>query len=150
MAIWMTFLCLMTWVLFRDGPPKGYSWPTMWAILMLFWIFGGAVSVWASTIRVVRVEVTDSGAIEVTWRSPFWAERRRVEAADVPGQRWSTAPTATATPTSPAVSRFPMAPPSISAESHDEASIEAADRAVQRHRRPPPWSLAAKAGMITA
>jgi len=21
MAIWMTFLCLMTWVLFRDGPP---------------------------------------------------------------------------------------------------------------------------------
>ena len=30
-AIWMTFLALM--VTLRDGPPDGYSWPLIWAIL---------------------------------------------------------------------------------------------------------------------
>jgi hypothetical protein len=84
MGIWMTFLALMTWVMLRDGPPPGYSASTIWAILFVFWLFGSAVSAWASTIRTVQVEVTDSGAVLVTWRSPFGAERRRIEAADVP------------------------------------------------------------------
>lgn len=84
MGIWMTFLALMTWVMLRDGPPPGYSAPTIWSVLFVFWLFGTAVSGWASTIRTVHVEVTDSGAVLVTWRSPFGAERRRIEAADVP------------------------------------------------------------------
>jgi len=84
MTIWMTFLSLMTWVVVRDGPPPGSSWPTMWAILFAFWAFGGGISVWASTLRVVHVEVTDSGAVDVVWRRPFRVERRRIEAAEVP------------------------------------------------------------------
>jgi hypothetical protein len=84
MTIWRTFLSLMTWVVVRDGPPPGASWPTMWAILFAFWAFGGGISVWASTLRVVHVEVTDSGAVDVIWRWPFRVERRRIEAAEMP------------------------------------------------------------------
>ena len=68
----------------RDGPPPGYSWPTMWAILFAFWTIGAAATIWASTLRVVHVEVTDSGAVDVTWRWPFRVERRRIEAAEMP------------------------------------------------------------------
>jgi hypothetical protein len=83
MAIWMAFLCLMTGIVVRDGPPAGYSAPAVWAILAVFWLFGAAVSVWAGTNRTVRVDVTDSGALLVTHRSPFRAERRRIEAVHV-------------------------------------------------------------------
>jgi hypothetical protein len=51
----------------------------VWAILAVFWLFGAAVSVWAGTNRTVRVDVTDSGALLVTHRSPFRAERRRID-----------------------------------------------------------------------
>jgi hypothetical protein len=125
MAIWMTFLCFMTWVVFRDGPPKGYAWPTILAILALFWFFGGAVTIWASTIRIVRVEVTDSGALDVTWRWPFWAEHRRVEAADVPAAEIIYGADSDGDPYF--TSRVTLADGATIdlAESHDEASIEA-------------------------
>jgi hypothetical protein len=84
MGIWMFFLALITYVTLRDGPPPGYSWQTMWAVLFFFWTMGLAATAWASTQRIVRVEVTDTGALDVTWRWPFWVERRRVEAVDVP------------------------------------------------------------------
>jgi hypothetical protein len=84
MGIWMLFLCLMTYVLLRDGPPQGYSAATVWSVVFAFWLFGTGASVWAAGIRTVHVEVTDSGALLVTWRSPLGAERRRIEAADVP------------------------------------------------------------------
>lgn len=84
MGIWMLFLCLMTYVLLRDGPPQGYSAATVWSVVFAFWLFGSGASVWAAGIRTVHVEVTDSGALLVTWRSPVGAERRRIEAADVP------------------------------------------------------------------
>jgi hypothetical protein len=84
MAVWMFFLCLMTYVLLRDGPPPGYSWQTMWAVMFFFWTVGLAATAWATSQRIVRVEVRDSGALDVTWRWPFRALRRRVEAADVP------------------------------------------------------------------
>jgi hypothetical protein len=142
MAIWMTFLCLMTWVVFRDGPAGGYSWPTMWAILALFWLFGSAASVWASTIRVVRVEVTDSGALEVTWRWPFRVERRRVEAAEVPRAEMIYGSDSDGDPYF--TSRVTLADGATIdlAESHDEASIEAAtarfNATAGRHRGPTP------------
>ena len=142
MAIWMTFLCLMTWVVFRDGPPKGYSWPTMWAILGLFWIVGGAGSVWASAIRVVRVEVTDSGALEVAWRRPFWVERRRVEAADVPKAEVVHGTDSDGDPYFTSRVTLPDGATIDLAESHDEASIEATtaqfNATAGRHRGPLP------------
>jgi hypothetical protein len=126
MGIWMTFLCLMTWVLLRDGPPPGYSAPTMWAILFVFWLFGTAVSAWASTIRTVRVDVTDAGAMLVTWRSPFGTERRRVEAADVPLAEVVYGKDSDGDPYFP--SRVTLADGATLdlVESHDEASIDAA------------------------
>ncbi len=84
MALWMTFLVAMTWVAIRDGPPKGYSVATTAAIGAFFWSAGLGGSWWAATHRVLRVDVRDSGALDVTWRSPLGAERRRVEARDVP------------------------------------------------------------------
>ena len=142
MAIWMAFLCLMTWVLFRDGPPKGYSWPTIWAILFLFWTVGGAVSVWASTIRVVRVEVTDSGALEVIWRSPFWVERRRVEAADVPKAEVIYGADSDGDPYFTCRVTLADGATIDLSESHDEASIEATtaqfNATAGRHRGPLP------------
>jgi len=124
MGVWMAFLALMTFVLLRDGPPPGYSWPTMWAVMFFFWTAGVAATAWATTHRTVRVDVADSGAIEVTWRSPFRVERRRVEAADVPraelisgrdsdGDPWFTC-------------RITLADGAVVdlAESHDAASME--------------------------
>ena len=140
MAIWMTFLILMTYVVYRDGPPAGYAWPTMWAIGFLFWSVGAAVSAWAATNRIVRVVVTDSGAVEIAWRSPFWVERRRVEAADVPlaavvyGKDSDGDPYFTCRVTLADGATVDLA------ESHDEASIEAATarfNAVAGRRRGP-------------
>lgn len=146
MAIWMTFLCLMTYVLYRDGPPAGYAWPTISAILILFWSVGLAVSVWAATHRLVRVVVTDSGALEITWRSPFAVERRRVEAADVPpaaivyGKDSDGDPCFTCRVTLADGATVDLA------ESHDEAAIEAAtarfNAAAGRRRGPVPISPA--------
>ena len=84
MAIWMTFLVAMTWVVVRDGPPDGHSVATTAAIGAFFWAGGIGLSVWACTVRVLRVDVRDSGALDVVWRSPVRVERRRVEARDVP------------------------------------------------------------------
>jgi hypothetical protein len=84
MAVWMFFLASMTYVLLRDGPPPGSSWQVMWAVMFVFWTGGLAASTWVSRQRIVRVDVGDSGALDVTWRRPFWVERRRVEAVDVP------------------------------------------------------------------
>ena len=144
MAIWMTFLILMTYLVVRDGPPGGHSWATMSAILFLFWSVGLAVTAWAGTHRIVRVEVTDSGAVEIAWRAPFRVERRRIEAADVPlaaivyGKDSDGDPYFT--------SRVTLADGATVdlAEGHDEASIEAATarfNAVAGRRRgpfPPP------------
>jgi hypothetical protein len=84
MALWMTFLIAMTWVVIRDGRPDGQSSTTIAAVLAFFWGGGLAVSKWACTIRVPQVAVSDSGALDIVWRSPLRAERRRVEALDVP------------------------------------------------------------------
>ena len=84
MAIWMAFLIAMTYVTARDGPPPGYAPATIHAVLACFWIAGIGVCGWACTQRLLRVVVADSGALDITWRSPVWVERRRVEAADVP------------------------------------------------------------------
>ena len=146
MGIWMTFLGLMTYVTLRDGPPAGYAWPTMWAILFVFWSFGLAVSVWAATQRLVRVVVTDSGAVEITWRSPFWIERRRVEAADVPPAAIVYGKDSDGDPYF--TSRVTLADGATVdlAESHDETSIEAAtsrfNAAAGRRRGPLPPSSA--------
>lgn len=83
-AIWMTFLMAMTWVVVRDGPPDGHSAATTAAVGALFWAAGIGLSLWVCTFRVVRVDVHDSGALDVVWRSPVRVERRRVEARDVP------------------------------------------------------------------
>ena len=82
-ALWMTFLAAMTWVVVRDGPPDGHSAATTTAIGALFWAAGIGLSTWACTFRVLRVDVQDSGALDVIWRSPVRVERRRVEARDV-------------------------------------------------------------------
>jgi hypothetical protein len=84
MALWMTFLVAMTWVVLRDGPPEEHSVATIAAVFAFFWAAGLGGSAWACSIRILRVDVRDSGALDVTWRSPFRAERRRVEARDVP------------------------------------------------------------------
>jgi hypothetical protein len=83
-AIWMTCLVAMTWVVVRDGPPDGHSVATVAAIGTLFWAAGIGLSTWTCTFRVLRVDVQDSGALDVVWRSPVRVERRRVEARDVP------------------------------------------------------------------
>jgi hypothetical protein len=57
---------------------------TTTAIGALFWAAGIGLSMWACTLRVLRVDVHDGGALDVVWRSPLGAERRRVEARDVP------------------------------------------------------------------
>jgi hypothetical protein len=83
MAIWMTFLVLMTYVLFRDGPPDGYSWATMGTVLCVFWLVGIGASGWALSHRVLRVDVDALGGLEVTWYAPFRRTRRRVDARQV-------------------------------------------------------------------
>lgn len=125
MAIWMTFLALMTWVTLRDGPPDGYSWEIMWVVLFGFWTFGLAASVWASSVRTVRVEVTDTGAVEITWRSPFSVERRRVEAADAPQAEMIYGKDSDGDPYF--TSRVTLADGATAdiAEGHDEATVEA-------------------------
>lgn len=84
MAIWMAFLIAMTWVVVRDGPPDGQSWTTMGAVLAFFWLGGSGATAWACRFRLLRVDVADSGALDISWRSPYKSERRRVEARDVP------------------------------------------------------------------
>jgi hypothetical protein len=84
MALWMTCLVAVTWVVIRDGPPAGHSSAFTAAVGALFWAVGLGGAVWAYSLRILRVDVQDSGALDVTWRSPLRAERRRVEARDVP------------------------------------------------------------------
>ncbi len=142
MGIWMSAVGLCTWVLFRDGPPPGYSAPTMWAIMFVFCLFGTAASAWASTIRTVHVEVTDSGAVLVTWRSPFGAERRRIEAVDVPLAEMIYGKDSDGDPYF--TSRVTLADGATIdlAESHDESSIETTTATFNalagRHRGPLP------------
>jgi hypothetical protein len=142
MGIWMTFLCLMTYVTLRDGPPRGYAPPTIWAVFFVFWLFGSAASAWAASVRTVRVEVTDSGALIVTWRSPFGVERRRVEAADVPPAEMIYGKDSDGDPYFTSRVTLPDGATIDLAESRDEASVEAAtarfNAVAGRHRGPIP------------
>lgn len=100
------------------------------------------MTVWVATHRVVRVEVTDSGAVEITWRSPFAVERRRIEAADVPRAAIVYGKDSDGDPYF--TSRVTLADGATVdlAEGHDEASIEAAtarfNAVAGRHRGPSP------------
>ncbi|MET0271911.1 MAG: hypothetical protein ABW360_02870 [Phenylobacterium sp.] len=125
MGIWMFFLCLITYVLLRDGPPPGYSWQMMWAVMFFFWSIGLSATVWASTQRIVHVDVTDTGALDVTWRWPIRVERRRVEAADVPPAEMIYGSDSDGDPYY--TCRVTLADGNTIdlAESHDESSIEA-------------------------
>ena len=82
-AIWMTFLVAMTWVVVRDGPPDGHSVATTAAVGAFFWAGGIGLSTWACMVRLLHVDVREGGALDVVWRSPVRVERRRVEAREV-------------------------------------------------------------------
>ena len=126
MGIWMSFLILVTYVVLRDGPPPGHSWQVMWAVLFLFWSVGLGATAWATTQRTVAVDVADSGAVDVTWRWPFRAQRRRIEAVDVPPAEIAYGADSDGDPYF--TGRVTLADGSTIdlAESHDEASIEQA------------------------
>jgi hypothetical protein len=83
MAVWMTFLILMTWVVFRDGPPRGHSWTFIGAVLAAGWLGGLGATRWATSQRVLCVDVDALGGLDITWYTPFRVQRRRVEARQV-------------------------------------------------------------------
>ena len=83
MAVWMTGLCLFTYVVVRDGPPRGSSWWTVGPILAAGWLGGLAATRWAASHRALVVDVDTLGGLDITWYSPLGRHRRRVEARQV-------------------------------------------------------------------
>jgi hypothetical protein len=68
--VWLTLLVAFTVLLARDGPPEGYSLPTMAAALAVFWIAGLAAGGVASAKPCYVASLTPSGAT-LLWQYPF-------------------------------------------------------------------------------
>jgi hypothetical protein len=83
MAVWMTGLGLFTYILVRDGPPRGYTWTTMGLLLAAGWLGGLGATRWAASQRVLCVDVDAIGGLDIMWYGPFRVVRRRVEARQV-------------------------------------------------------------------
>jgi hypothetical protein len=83
MAVWMTGLCLFTYLVVRDGPPRGSSWWTVGPLLGAGWLGGLGASRWVAGQRSLVVDVDAVGGLDVTWFSPLGRQRRRVEARQV-------------------------------------------------------------------
>lgn len=87
MAVFMSFVAAMTYVLLRDGPPAGYSEAMMAAVMGFFWIGGLGGCSFAASKPCVTVRVHVKSAVSVVHRYPF----HRVEshaAIDKVKQAW--------------------------------------------------------------
>ncbi len=81
-AVWMTVLILMTYVLFRDGPPDGYAMPEASLVAGLFWIGGLGFVVYVASKPCISVTIDPAGAA-VCWRYPHKVVRRTIPAAGI-------------------------------------------------------------------
>jgi hypothetical protein len=75
MAVWLTFLALMTWVLARDGAhPSQPAWLQHGAIA-LFWLVGIPAAGYLFSLPCTRLAVRADGSVLLTRRTPFGVER---------------------------------------------------------------------------
>jgi hypothetical protein len=78
-TIWLTMLVTMSYLMYRDGPPEGYSIPATLAILLFFWVGGAALAVFAASKACFLVTVLNSKSVQVVRRYPFKVERRTID-----------------------------------------------------------------------
>ncbi|WP_155914578.1 hypothetical protein [Asticcacaulis sp. AC460] len=82
MSIWMSFLCLMTWVFLRDGGFGQFSQPVEIGIMLLFWVFGAAGSADLFKRPLVHTTITH-GDITVHQFWPWKTDAERFRPRDV-------------------------------------------------------------------
>lgn len=83
MGFFMIGLLAMSYVLFRDGPPPGYSYLGIWAIVALFWIGGLGASAFVASKACTTLTVAADGTIQCVHRYPFHRDVRIFAATDI-------------------------------------------------------------------
>jgi hypothetical protein len=82
-AAWVSMASVLTWLILR-APAENYTSLQRTLIVSLLWLLTAAV-LWAfATRRLLRVAVDGTGGLDVRYWGLFGAERRRIEARDVP------------------------------------------------------------------
>ena len=66
----------MTWVVYRDGPPKNYSLEAIWAILGLFWLATVALFIFSASQPCFELKIESTNRVSARWRYPFRVVRR--------------------------------------------------------------------------
>lgn len=70
-AVFLFFLGAMTGILFRDGPPDGFSHALTYGILLVFWAAGIGLLAYVAGKPGVYVAVEPNRAVSIVWRYPF-------------------------------------------------------------------------------
>lgn len=83
-VVFTGIVALVTFVLFRDGPPGDHSPLLMWCVMAFFWM--AVVALWTHVVgeRRVRVEVGPGDRLCVIERTPFSRHERRFRLRDLP------------------------------------------------------------------
>lgn len=75
-SVWMAMLIAMTWVLYRDSTPPGYSANLVVAVLGVFWLAAVALVWFTISQPCVVIRINANGVVHVTWRYPHRVVRR--------------------------------------------------------------------------
>lgn len=82
-AVWLTMLVAFTYVVARDGPPKGYSHTVVIGIMAFFWSCGIGLVAFVLRRPCVLVTVDRDTRVSATWRYPHKVVRKRFDAGHV-------------------------------------------------------------------
>ncbi|EGF89172.1 hypothetical protein ABI_45190 [Asticcacaulis biprosthecium C19] len=134
MSIWMSFLCLMTWVFLRDGGFGQFSQPVETGIVLLFWVFGAAGSTHAFKPPLVHATITHDD-ITVHQRWPWKTETERFRPHDVEPPAIHTAKDSDGDNFFRLVLTTPKGHDVTLSESHDRTQIETLLGRVMAHFR---------------
>jgi hypothetical protein len=121
-AIWIAMLACFTYLAWRDGGiPQVGQWA--WPLLGLFWLCGSGAVVWASSLPLLRVELSAEG-VRVRERYPLRVDEKRYASRDLRGPRVEATRDSDGDAYFNAVLDLPGGRRVVVAESADRARIE--------------------------
>jgi hypothetical protein len=80
--VWLSFLLAFTWLLVRDGPPDGYSRPTMTLIIGVFWLAGLGLAAEAMR-KACYFAVLRADGLSLIWQYPHKRVKALVPLAQI-------------------------------------------------------------------